>query len=236
MRTSVFAFFIAMFAMLCSTVVASQELEKRGGKAVSEFDAVVDMLFKFNSHLMAKAFGEVCTDLDIDAAVSSGLKVKVTGLVNVDVGLAAKLSAGLHASIKAAIKAEVKAAIKGEVDAHFKANIAAIIAKRCPNKDAASIRLQAKFIVSEAAKLTVKTSAKISAKIQAKIQLKVKAAIDAKIKASINLIILKIQVTGDADISKSLALKFKAVAGICAKACLDITVKEVAQIKKICKA
>ncbi|KAF9351327.1 hypothetical protein BGX26_010649 [Mortierella sp. AD094] len=237
MRTAVFAFFLAMFAMLCSSVVASQELEKRGAKPspTAAFDATVDFLVKEQSSIVVKAFADACTDVDVNDAVSSSIRVQVTGLINADFGLAGKLTAALKTSIKAAIKAEVDAEIKAQFTANLKANIAAIIVKRCPNKDAASIRLQSKFIVSEAAKLTVKASAQISAKVQASLNAKIKAAIDLQVKNfSINLLLIKISVSGDVDVSSSLSLRFKAAAGLCAKACADIQAKEVIQVKAIC--
>ncbi|KAF9995714.1 hypothetical protein BGZ80_007903 [Entomortierella chlamydospora] len=239
MRTAVFAFFMAMFAMLCSSVVASKAVETctapKTSKSTAAFDATVDFLVKEQSSIVVKAFADVCTDADISEAVSSHLNVKITGLINVDFGLGSKLSAALHSSIKANVKAEVDAQIKAEFTKNLKANIAAIIVKKCPNKDAASIRLQSKYIVSEAAKLTVKASAKISAKIQANLAAKVKAAIDLQVKKfSVNLLLVKINVTGDVKVCSSLSTKFKAAVELCTKACADIQAKEVSKVKAIC--
>ncbi|KAG0324622.1 hypothetical protein BGZ99_001627 [Dissophora globulifera] len=227
-----------MFAMFCSASVASVEtgLEKRGVVSpTAAFDASVDLLIKEHSSIVIKAFADVCTDADVSAAVSTDLRVQITGLINVDFGLGTKLSAALQTSIKTTVKAEVDAEIKAEFTANLKANIGAAIIKRCPNKDAKCIKAQAKNIVSDATKLTVKAAGKISANVQAKLSAKIKAAIDLQVKKfSVNLFLIKINVTGDVNVSDKVSLKFKAVADMCAKACLDIQAKEVSKIKAIC--
>ncbi|KAF9897332.1 hypothetical protein BX616_005776 [Lobosporangium transversale] len=237
--TTFFAYMMAMLAMLCSMAVASTEisLEKRAPPSTAAFDATVDLLVKEQAHIVVKAFADVCTDTDIASAVKTDLRVQISGLLDVDFGLGTKLSAALQSSIKAAIKAEVDAEIKSEFTANLKANIAAIIVKRCPNKDAACIKIQAKAIVSEAAKLTVKASAKIAVKVQAKLAAKIKAAIDLQIKKlSINLLLLKIKVTGDVNVSANVAHKFKAAVDLCTKACADIQVKQAIKVRSICSA
>ncbi|KAF9924889.1 hypothetical protein FBU30_005232 [Linnemannia zychae] len=239
MRTfAIFAFFMAMFAMLCSTVAAETSLEPRATKPVgAAFDATLDLLVKEHSDIVLKAYADVCTDANISSAVSTNLRVQISGLVNIDFGLGSKLSAALQSSIKAAIKAEVDASIKAEFTANLRANLAAIITKRCPKHDAACIKLQAKNIVKDAVKLTTKASAKISAKLAAKLNVKVKAAIDAQIKKfSVNLLLIKINVTGDVKVSESVIIRFKSAVDLCAKACADISVKEVSKIKTICSA
>ncbi|KAG0265600.1 hypothetical protein BG011_004391 [Mortierella polycephala] len=243
MKTATFfAFFLAMFAMFCSAsaVVASSAetaLEKRAPKAQAAFDATIDLLVKQHSQIVVKAFADVCTDADVSSAIKTDLRVQISGLVNIDFGLGTKLSSALHASIKAAVKAEVNAQIKTEFSANLKANLSAIIVKVCPKKDAACIKLQAKKIVKEAAKLTVKASANISAKVQAKLQAKIKAAVDLQIKKfSVNLLLIKLNVTGDVNVSKQVGIKFKATADVCAKACASIEAKEVIQIRAICSA
>ncbi|KAI1320790.1 hypothetical protein EDD11_009747 [Mortierella claussenii] len=231
---------MAMFAMLCSFASAEAietGLEKRTLLPGAAFDATVDLLVKEHSQIVVKAFADVCTDADVASAISTDLRVQISGLINVDFGLGTKLSAALHASIKAAVKAEVDAEVKAEFTANLKANIGAIIVKVCPNKDAACIKVQAKKIVSEAAKLTVKASASIQAKIQARLAAKIKAAVDLQVKKfSVNLLLVKIKVTGDVNVSAKVALKFKAAVDICAKACLDIQAKEAIKIKAICSA
>jgi len=241
MRTEFFAFFLAMFAMLCSAVSADSGLEVRAVKTTpaptAAFDATVALLVSEHASIVAKAYADVCTDADVSSAIKTDLNVKITGLVSVDFGLGAKLSAALHTSIKASVKAEVDAEIKSQFTANLKANIAAIITKRCPKHDAACIKVQAKNIVSDAVKLTTKASVKISAEIQAKLAAKIKACVDLQVKKfSVNLLLIKISVTGDVKVSESIGLKFKAAVGICAKACADISVKEAIKIKAICSA
>ncbi|KAG0035872.1 hypothetical protein BGZ82_005005 [Podila clonocystis] len=238
-----FAFFLAMFAMFFSSSVAAESsaLEKRAPKPTkpvgAAFDATVDLLVKENAEIVVKAFADVCTDADLNSALKTNLRVQISGLINVDFGLGTKLSAALSTSIKAAVKAEVDAEIKSEFTANLKVNIGAIIIKQCPKKDAACIKLQAKKIVQEAVKLTTKASAKISTQIAAKIQAKVKAAIDIQVKKfSINLILVKINVTGGVDVSNSVGIKFKAAAGLVVKACADIVAKQASKIRAICSA
>ncbi|KAF9101102.1 hypothetical protein BGX27_011607 [Mortierella sp. AM989] len=225
--------------MLCSTVAASS-LEKRAPKKTAAFDATVKLLVKEQAHVVVKAFADVCTDADINKAISTNVRVQITdklGLVDIDFGVGAKVNTAIKTSIKTVIKAEVDAEIKAEFTKTLNANIAAIIIKRCPNLDAASIRLQAKHIVSEAAKLTIKASIKISAKVQAKIQAKVKAAVELQVKKlSVDFILLKIKVSGDAAVSASLGLKFKAAVDLCIKACASIQAKQVSKIRAICAA
>ncbi|KAG0054375.1 hypothetical protein BGZ83_011384 [Gryganskiella cystojenkinii] len=239
MRTEIFAFFLAMFAMLCSAVSAESGLEARAIKVTpaptAAFDATVALLVSEHASLVAKAYADVCTDADISSAIKTGINVQITGLINFDFGLAAKLSAALQTSIKASVKAEIDAEIKSQFTANLNANIAAIITKRCPNHDAGCIKVQAKNIVSDAIKLTTKASAKISANIQANLKAKVKAAVDLQVKKfSVNLWLVKISVTGGVDVSESISLKFKAAVGLIAKACADLTVKETSKIKAIC--
>ncbi|GJJ77604.1 hypothetical protein EMPS_09963 [Entomortierella parvispora] len=242
MRTAIFAFFLAMIAMLCTAASAESGLEIRAAEAktvcpTAAFDATVSLLVSEQASIVAKAYADVCTDADLSSAVQTDLSVQITGLVNFDFGLGAKLSAALQSSIKASVKAEVDAEIKAQFTANLKANIAAIITKRCPKKDAASIKLQAKNIVSDAIKLTTKASVQISAEIKAKLAAKIKACIDLEVKKfSVNLLLVKINVTGDVKVSESIGLKFQAAAGLCAKACADISAKEVSKIKAICSA
>ncbi|KAF9337294.1 hypothetical protein BG006_005505 [Podila minutissima] len=238
-----FAFFLAMFAMFFSSSVAAESsaLEKRATKTTqpvgAAFDATVDLLVKEHAEIVVKAFADVCTDADLNSALKTNLRVQISGLINVDFGLGTRLSAALSTSIKAAVKAEVDAEIESEFTANLKVNIGAIIIKQCPKKDAACIKLQAKKIVQEAVKLTTKASVKIAAQITAKIQAKVKAAIDIQVKKfSINLILVKINVTGGVDVSNSIGIKFKAAAGLVVKACADIVAKQASKIRAICSA
>ncbi|KAF9909606.1 hypothetical protein EC991_008262 [Linnemannia zychae] len=248
-----FALFLALFAITCNAAAigirspstelqleveksSSFEIEKRGlpiPKAA--FEATVDLLVKDHTQIVVKAFADVCTDADVSAAISTSLNVQVSGLINADFGLGTKLSGALKASVKAAVKAEVDAEVKAEFTASLKANIGNIITKVCPAHDAACIKAQAKKIVSEAAKLTVKASAKIQAKIQASLSAKIQAAVDLQVKKfSVNLLLIKINVTGQVKVAESVAAKFKAAAGICASAATQIQAKEVVAIKAIC--
>ncbi|KAF9427743.1 hypothetical protein BGZ94_004252 [Podila epigama] len=243
MRSSTFiAYLLAMFAMVFTCTVAAQAesmaLEKRGTKPVgAAFDATVDLLVKEHAEVVVKAFADVCTDADLNTAIKTNLRVQISGLINVDFGLGTKLSAALSSSVKAAVKAEVDAEVKAEFTANLKANIQAIIVKQCPKKDAACIKLQAKKIVQEAVKLTTKAAAKISTKIEAKLQAKVKAAIDLQVKKfSVNLFLVKINVTGGVDVSKSVGIKFKAAASLVVKACADFVAKQASKIRVICSA
>ncbi|KAG0327585.1 hypothetical protein BG004_002751 [Podila humilis] len=247
MRSATFvAFFLAMFAMFFSCNVAAQQVEAEGASFALEkrastkpvgaaFDATVDLLVKEHTEVVVKAFADVCTDADLNSALKTNLRVQISGLLNVDFGLGTKLSAALSSSVKAAVKAEVAAEIKAEFTANLKANIRAIITKQCPKKDAACIKIQSKKIVQEAVKLTTKASAKIATKIAAKIQAKVKTAIDIQVKKfSVNLILIKINVSGGVDVSNSVGIKFKAAAGLVVKACADFVVKQSSKIRAIC--
>ncbi|KAG0001713.1 hypothetical protein BGZ80_006522 [Entomortierella chlamydospora] len=239
MRTATFfAFFLAMFALICSAVSAETSLEPRATKDVgAAFEGTLDLLVKEHSDIVLKAYADVCTDADLSTAISSNLRVQISGLINFDFGLGSKFSSALHASVKAAVKKEVDAHIKAEFSANLRVNMAAIITKRCPNHDAACIKLEAKFIVKDAVKLTTKASAKISDKISSKLAVKIKSAIDIEVKKfSINLLLIKINVSGDLDVSDSVSLRFKSAAGLCAQACIDISAKEISKIKTICSA
>ncbi|KAF8929769.1 hypothetical protein BGZ58_008688 [Dissophora ornata] len=240
MRTATFfAFFLAMFAMLCSAVSAETGLEPRAVKTTvpNAFDATLDLLVKDHSDIVLKAYADVCTDASLSTAISTDLRVQITGLINIDFGLGTKLSAALQSSIKTTIKAEVDAQIKAQFSTNLRVNLAAIITKRCPNHDAACIKLQAKNIVKDAVKLTTKASAKIADQISSKLNVKIKSAIDIQVKKfSVNLWLIKINVTGDVDVSNTVIFRFKEAAGFCASACTDISVKEASQIKTICAA
>ncbi|KAF9972994.1 hypothetical protein BGZ73_003793 [Actinomortierella ambigua] len=232
---AIFAFFMAMFAMLCNSVSAQEmvALERRAPK--SGLEASVDLLVKAHADVVAKVFAEVCQDADVSAAIKTNLRLQVSGLVNIDFGVGSRLSAAIQESIKAAVKAEVDADIKAEFTKNLRANIEAIIVKRCPKKDNLCIRTQAKTIVKDAANLTVKASAKIAAKIQAKLAARVKAAVDVQLKKfQINLLLIKINVTGDVAVSKSIGIKFKVAASVVAKACAEISAKLIAQIRAVC--
>ncbi|KAF8985034.1 hypothetical protein BGZ46_006166 [Entomortierella lignicola] len=233
-----FAFFMAMFAMLCSAISAETALETRAVKdSAAAFEGTLDLLVKEHSDIVVKAFADVCTDANLSADISTKLRVQISGLIDVDFGLGTKLSAALRSSVKAAVRKEVNAQIKAQFTADLRANMAAIITKRCPKHDAACIKLESKFIVKDAIKLTTKASVKISANISAKLNAKIKSAIEIEVKKfSINLLLLKINVTGDVDVSESISLRFKAAAGLCAKACADISAKEVSKIKAVCSA
>ncbi|KAF9127652.1 hypothetical protein BGX30_014707 [Mortierella sp. GBA39] len=240
MRTfAILAFFMAMFAMLCGSVSAETALEPRSAKPVvgAAFEATLDLLVKEHSTIVLKAYADSCTDTNIHAAISSNLRVQVTGLVNIDFGLGSRLSTALQTSIKASIKTEVDATIKAQFTANLRANLAAAITKRCPAHDAACIKLQAKNIVKDAVKITTKASVKISDKLAAKLNLKIKSAVEAQIKKfSVNLFLVKISVTGDVKVSESIIVHFKAAIDLCAQACIDISAKEVSKIKTICSA
>ncbi|KAF9557783.1 hypothetical protein EC968_007430 [Mortierella alpina] len=238
---------MAMFAMVCTAApvtsvapavvvdavpVPSLALEKR--TLPFPFDATVDLLVKANADIVAKAFAEVCTDLDISKSIDTNLKVKVSGLVNVDIGLGAKVASKLHASIKAAVKAEVDLEVKTQFTANLKANIGKTILNICPKKDSKCIHKNASLIVSAAIDLTLKATAKIDASIRANLAAKIKACIDVQLKnLNINLLLVKIQVTGDAKISASLYAKFKLAVKVVAKVCADVKASLIAQIKAL---
>lgn len=159
----------------------------------------------------------------------------LSGLINVDFGLGTRLSTALRSSIKGAVRGEVDLEIKIQFTTNLRANLAAIVTKRCPKHNAACIRAQSKNIVKDAIKLTTKASAKISNKISTSLATKIRTAIDIQIKKfSINLWLIQIQVTGDVDVSNTVIFRFKATAGLCAKACADISLKQVADIRAIC--
>lgn len=161
----------------------------------------------------------------------------LSGLINVDFGLGTRLSTALRSSIKGAVRGEVDLEIKTQFTTNLRANLAAIVTKRCPKHDGACIRVQSKNIVKDAIKLTTKASAKISDKISTSLATKIRTAIDIQIKKfSINLWLIKIYVTGDVDVSNTVIFRFKAAAGLCAKACADISLKQVADIRTICAA
>ncbi|KAG0057131.1 hypothetical protein BGZ83_001565 [Gryganskiella cystojenkinii] len=242
MRTpTLFAFFMAMFAMLCSLVAAEsiQALEVRADTPVAgaAFEATLDLLVKEHADIVVKAYADVCTDANLQTDISTNLRIQITGLINIDFGLGTKLSTALRSSIKVAVRNEVDLQVKSQFTANLRVQLAALINKRCPNHEAACIKLQAHNIVKDAVKLTTKSSIKISDKVSASLSTKIKSAIDIQVKKfSIDLLLIKISVTGDVDVSNSVVLRFKGAADLCAKACLDISAKEVSKIKAICKA
>lgn len=161
----------------------------------------------------------------------------LSGLINVDFGLGTRLSTALRSSIKGTVRGEVDLKIKTQFTTNLRTNLAAIVTKRCPKHDAACIRAQSKNIVKDAIKLTTKASANISDKISTSLASKIRTTIDIQIKKfSINLWLIKIYVTGDVDVSNTVIFRFKAAAGLCAKACADISLKQVADIRAICAA
>ncbi|KAF8928317.1 hypothetical protein BGZ58_009740 [Dissophora ornata] len=236
--TTLLAFFMA--TMVCGASASATEIEKRTAAPVlpsAAFDATVNFLFKEQSSIVVKAFADACSDADISSALSTGLQVQVTGLISVDFGLATKLSGALKTSIKAAVQGEVSADTKSEFTSTLKVDIGNIITKRCPKQDAACIKIQAKNIASDCSKFTVKAAGKINDKIQANMSAKIQSAIDLQVKNfTINLLLVKITVSGDVDVSNKISGKFKAAAGLCAAACVDIQAKEASQIKTICSA
>ena len=82
MRTSTFfAFFLAMFAMLCSVVSAETSLEPRTVKNTTvgaAFDATLDLLVKDHSSIVLKAYADVCTDANLSTDISTDLSVQIT--------------------------------------------------------------------------------------------------------------------------------------------------------------
>ncbi|KAG0036884.1 hypothetical protein BGZ82_003507 [Podila clonocystis] len=250
MRTvTFFAFLLAFMTVLFSAVstvsaeasveAESSALEIRGVKkpAGVAFEATLDLLTKQHSDIVAKAFAEVCTDAALTTDITTELRVQISGLINVDFGLGTRLSTALRSSIKGAVRGEVDLEIKTQFTTNLRANLAAIVTKRCPKQDAACIRAQSKNIVKDAIKLTTKASAKISDKISMSLATKIRTAIDIQIKKfSINLWLIKINVTGDVDVSNTVIFRFKAAAGLCAKACADISLKQVSDIRALCAA
>jgi len=83
MRTpTLFAFFMAMFAMLYSFVTAEsiQALEVRAAKPVvgAAFEATLDLLVKEHSDIVVKAYADVCTDANLSTDISTDLRVQIT--------------------------------------------------------------------------------------------------------------------------------------------------------------
>ncbi|KAI9242410.1 MAG: hypothetical protein BYD32DRAFT_238893 [Podila humilis] len=248
MRTITFlAFLWALMTVLfpaVSTVSAeasvdaeSSALEIRGVKkpAGAAYEATLDLLVKEHSDIVLKAFADVCTDANLTTDITTELRVQISGLINVDFGLGTRLSTALRSSIKGTVRGEVDLDIKTQFTANLRTNLAAIVTKRCPKHDAACIRAQSKNIVKDAIKLTTKASAKISDRISTSLATKIRTSIDIQIKKfSINLWLIKIHVTGDVDVSNTVIFRFKAAAGLCAKACADISLKQVADIRAIC--
>ncbi|KAG0308332.1 hypothetical protein BGZ98_008314 [Dissophora globulifera] len=243
MRTATFfAFILAMVAMFCSAVSAETGLDIRSVKPSTAhpdaaFEATLDLLVKEHAKIVVKAYADVCTDANLSTDISTDLHIQITGLINVDFGIGSKLSTALHSSIKATVKTEVDAQIKAEFSANLRGNLATLVTKRCPHRDTACIKLQSKNIVKDAVKLTTKASVTITDKIAAKLNVKIKNAIDIQVKKfSVNLFFIKMNVTGDVDVSNNVILRFKSAASLCAKACADISAKEVSKIKIISSA
>jgi len=83
MRTAAFfAFFMAMFAMLCTFATADASLEKRAPVHVATtgdaFSASVDLLLKAHEKIVVEAYEKICADLDFNAAIETNLKIKTT--------------------------------------------------------------------------------------------------------------------------------------------------------------
>ncbi|KAF9330838.1 hypothetical protein BGZ89_008080 [Linnemannia elongata] len=241
--TTFLAYFLALFAMffgLSSTTSAEMitDLEPRAAAPTkpvgAAFDATIDLLVKEHSDIVVKAFADVCTDANLSTDITTDIRVQISGLINIDFGLGTRLSAALRSSIKAAVRTEVDLETKAQFSANLRTNLAAIITKRCPAHDSACIKLQAKNIVKDAIKFTTKASVKISDKISVNLATRVKAAIQIQVKKfSVNLWLIKINVTGDVEVSNSVSLRFKNAAGLVASACADISAKLVSQIKTI---
>ncbi|KAF9276099.1 hypothetical protein BGZ88_001938 [Linnemannia elongata] len=241
--TTFLAYFLALFAMffgLSTTTTAEMitDLEPRAAAPTkpvgAAFDATIDLLVKEHSDIVVKAFADVCTDANLSTDITTDIRVQISGLINIDFGLGTRLSAALRSSIKAAVRTEVDLETKAQFSANLRTNLAAIITKRCPAHDSACIKLQAKNIVKDAIKFTTKASVKISDKISVNLATRVKAAIQIQVKKfSVNLWLIKINVTGDVEVSNSVSLRFKNAAGLVASACADISAKLVSQIKTI---
>ncbi|CAO3574112.1 unnamed protein product [Mortierella alpina] len=250
MKTATFLFFLmAMIALLCNAVSAEPspeilatgtELEIRAASAPvvgAAFDATLNLLVKDHAEIVLKTYADVCADASLTTEIDAKLRVEISGLIKFNFGLGTKLSSVLRSSIKTAVKNEVDLELKTHFQANLRANLAAIINKRCPQHDAACIKLQSKNIVKDAVKFTAKATVKVSQQVDAKLQARIKAAIDLEVRRfSVDLWLVKINVTGDLDISQDVSLRFKGAAGISAKACADISAKEVSQIRAICSA
>ncbi|KAF9574618.1 hypothetical protein EC968_006033 [Mortierella alpina] len=236
-----------MIALLCNAVsaesspeilAAGTELETRAAPGpVAAFDATLDLLVKDHARIVLKAYEDVCADASLTTEIDAKLRVEISGLIKFNFGLGTKLSSVLRSSIKTAVKKEIDFELESHFQANLRTNLAAIIHKRCPKHDAACIKLQAKSIVKEAVKFTTKATVKVSSQVEAKLEARIRTAIDIAIKKfSIDLWLIKINVTGDLEISRDVNLKFKRAAGISAKACADISAKQVSQIRAICSA
>ncbi|KAF9959626.1 hypothetical protein BGZ72_009206 [Mortierella alpina] len=242
-------FLLAMIAMLCNSVSAEStpeflavgtELETRaapGPVASAAFDATLNLLVKDHTDIVLKTYADVCADAKLTTEIDAKLRVEISGLIKFNFGLGTRLSSVLRSSIKTAVRNEIDFELKTHFQANLRANLAAIINKRCPKHDAACIKLQSKNIVKDAVKFTTKATAKVSKQVDAKLEAKIRTAIDIEVrKFSIDLWLVKINVTGDLDISHDVSLRFKGAAGISAKACADISAKQVSQIRTICSA
>ncbi|KAF9351326.1 hypothetical protein BGX26_010648 [Mortierella sp. AD094] len=234
MRTAVFAFFLAMFAMLCSSVVASQELEKRAPKPspTAAFDATVDYLVKEQSAIVVKAFADACTNTDINNAASK-LKPVITPAT---AGNPADLIAAMKTALQAAVKTEVDADVQNGFIVNLNPNIAAVIVKKCPKKDAACIRQQSGSIVSDVITLTTKASTQINAQIQANLNAQIQNVFYIQIRRfAMRSHATSVAVPGEPALFSTLSSKLKAAPGMVTKACAAIKAKEVSQIKTIAK-
>lgn len=84
---------MAMFAMVCTAAPVAPDTSLKVSPSVAEaapvlslekrtlpfpFDATVDLLVKAQADIVAKAFAEVCTDLDVTKSIDTSLKVKVS--------------------------------------------------------------------------------------------------------------------------------------------------------------
>ncbi|KAG0222694.1 hypothetical protein B0O80DRAFT_451654 [Mortierella sp. GBAus27b] len=243
--TTFFAFFLAMFAMVCSYVSAEAALEKRAPvsvattKSESAFDATVSLLVKTHAEITAKAFVDVCTDAEIEAALATDLSVKLKigklASVKLTSAMRTKVNAKVKASVKATIQAEIEAVLKAEFNAKLEAEIKNIITKKCDKKDAACIKTNVKFIVKESIKVCGKLSLSASKKLRANLDTKIKVAVEAAIKElEVKILFISLEVQGGASVSTTICTKFKAVVDLCAKAYLGVEVKLNSQIKTIC--
>ncbi|KAG0221984.1 hypothetical protein B0O80DRAFT_451977 [Mortierella sp. GBAus27b] len=234
--TTILAFLLVMLAMMSSAFSAKVIPPIRAlPNATLAFDATLDLLVQEHHDAVLNAYASIMTKADLDTEISSKIKVKITGAVKIDIGFVAKVTGSIHHMVATAVSASIDDGIKAEFTSKLRANFRTMITRRCKGRDASCLSIQAKNIVQDAAKETSRASGAISARLRANLSAKIKREIDIET-GKINLWFVKIQVTGDVDVSQSVLVRLDTAVGASVQKVTDLARKEVVRIQAICAA
>ncbi|KAF9355691.1 hypothetical protein BGX34_010302 [Mortierella sp. NVP85] len=200
-------------------------------RPASAFDATLDLLAREHQDIVVNAYANVLTSSEFKTVIASHLKVTTSGAFNVDFGFGTKVSTALRRSIEEQVNVEVEAGFTS----NLRSNLEAIITEHCPSRDASCIHLRAEDIVKSTTEQTARASFVISESLEAHLAETIRHAVDVQVeKLSINLGFVRIVVTGDADVSHSVIVRFQVAASASANECESVSKKEVEEIRAIC--